>query len=537
MEFMSLPSELLITIFINLHLKDFLRCRQVCTRFQSLIDRDFRTTYKLELAVAGMQDGPPSTRTTADRLSILQARHDAWSKFAWTAKENVPMYQGYAPEWELYGNVLAQWKGGRTLHFKQILSVIRGIEGIEWVIPDVGCQITGIGMDPSQDLLVVIEHFWNNRSEFMCRIHLKALSTGAPHPAGPMEGTLTHNYKLRSHSYSTQMSDNHLGILMVYAGCIGLLVWDWKIGAVCLHITAPEITSWAFLTSRFLLVAQTDSKYNEENGSTVYIPHVVVIDLESAPSPNRITLSEANSICAFHYPPITDNVLVVGMAIRSDPGPNSCLSPSLNVPFSVSSDPEHRLFLISLQFVIRGHNEGVVLGSLVPAATFLRALATVAPGQTRRDSAWSEWGERGSRLFSTPGTHASDDACNAYGTVFATTEVDSDTPDGRVRMTVTVRDFNQLAIRRRAADRESGRKHSEREGEEQDARVVADVSVLEPTGVFKEEVKTSLPYTERVLVLFQEGQDAWDAAIPTEDALVLATGARNSRFRYRILSI
>ena len=63
--------------------------------------------------------------------------------------------------WELYGNVLAQAQGERTLHFKQIPSAIRGIQGTEWTIPDVGCKMRDFGMDPAQDLLVVIEHFWD----------------------------------------------------------------------------------------------------------------------------------------------------------------------------------------------------------------------------------------------------------------------------------------------------------------------------------------------------------------------------------------
>ena len=68
----------------------------------------------------------------------------------------------------------------------------------------------------------------------MCRIHLKTLSTGTPHPAGPREGTLTHKYKLRSYLHSIQTSDNHLGILTVCAESNDLVVWNWKIGTVCL---------------------------------------------------------------------------------------------------------------------------------------------------------------------------------------------------------------------------------------------------------------------------------------------------------------
>lgn len=130
---------------------------QVCTSFKTLIDKDVRAQYKIELAVAGMQDGATKSFTTAERLNILRNRQTAWSKFSWTAKENVPMLTGDV--WELYGNVLAQSEGRRTLHFKHLPSAIRGIAGNKWTISDVGCNIAEIGIDPTQDLLLVIEHF------------------------------------------------------------------------------------------------------------------------------------------------------------------------------------------------------------------------------------------------------------------------------------------------------------------------------------------------------------------------------------------
>ena len=71
--------------------------------------------YKVELAVAGMEDGPPSALTPADRLAILRRRQAAWKTLAWTAKQDVPMRAGGV--WELYGNVLAQAEGERALHF------------------------------------------------------------------------------------------------------------------------------------------------------------------------------------------------------------------------------------------------------------------------------------------------------------------------------------------------------------------------------------------------------------------------------------
>ena len=104
-----------------------------------------------------MEDGRSSSLTAVERLYALRSREDAWSRFAWTAVEKIPMHRGHT--WDLYANVLAQSEGERTLHLMQIPSAIRGIDGWGWVIPDVGCDIADIGMDPAQDLLIVVERF------------------------------------------------------------------------------------------------------------------------------------------------------------------------------------------------------------------------------------------------------------------------------------------------------------------------------------------------------------------------------------------
>ncbi|KAI1790837.1 hypothetical protein LXA43DRAFT_1095058 [Ganoderma leucocontextum] len=528
MEMILLPSELLVKILIDLDFQNLLRCREVCTRFKNAIDEDLRVQYKLELAIAGMKDGPPSALTTAERLSILRTHQDAWNKFAWTAKEDVRMHKGDV--WELHGNVLAQSEGNRTLHFKQIPSAIRRIEGTEWVIPDVGCDFTEIGMDPAQDLLIVIEEFWD-RSQLTCRIHLRALSTGAPHP-GPIMAMLTHKPKPGGYSYAIQISEEYLGIVMMCENNKELLIWEWKVGTLRWHITGPDLLSWAFLTSRFLLITHGGSEFDEDN-TTIREPgrpHFVVIDLESLPSSNPVTLSEVDCVCAFHYPPLEDNIEVLDVLIQCYPGPDWCPSPALSIPFSVSC--EDRLFVITLWVIADDDEIGVLL--LVPASTFLRALATLAPGETRRKFAWAEWGPRGSRLMREPRMDMSMEVRYVYGTTFVTAEADLDTRAQRLREFVVARDFNQLAIRRAVGG--AGGKDS---GDEwQDVRVVTDTTVFEPAGVFQEEVTTALPYIQRVIVPFQptEEDGEFNAVMLAEDALVLMSSTWQSWFRCRILS-
>ena len=58
--------------------------------------------------------------------------------------------------WELYGGVLAQARGPDTLVFKLMKSELKGIEEQDWEFK-VEPKMRDFGMDPSQNLLVVIE--------------------------------------------------------------------------------------------------------------------------------------------------------------------------------------------------------------------------------------------------------------------------------------------------------------------------------------------------------------------------------------------
>ena len=253
-----------------------------------------------------------------------------------------------------------------------------------------------------------------------------------------------------------------------------------------------------------------------------------------------MALSELDYTCAFHYPPFAENVVVHDMTIQPESGSNACSSPRHfgAIPFLVSS--EHRLFLITI-WVSVCHEE-VVLRLLVPMSTFLQAVATLAPGETRRAFAWPEWGPCGSRLMRMPSIRAPilQGGCHVYGTMFATIEVDIDAraqvADHDARMILVMRDFNQRAIRRRqragcvAGDRNPAGGNSEEQ--DPNGRLVAGATAFEPADIFKEEVTTALPYVERRFMLPQEeeGEDAQpDALMLAEDALVLVMGVSDDR--------
>ena len=250
---------------------------------------------------------------------------------------------------------------------------------------------------------------------------------------------------------------------------------------------------------------------------TFCVPHLVVIDLQALQSSRPVSVTDVDSICTFHYPPLDENFNVLDMLIRSDPVAGSHPHPGVGIPFSVSR--EDCLFVITLW--LSEYDEETVVLSLVPASTFLRAIATLVPGETPcREFEWEEWGPCGSRLMEAPSSYMTTETRYAYGMAFATVDRDLDDESGRPRKFVVVRDFNQLAIRH-GVGTAAGAKE-----EVQGGRVVAEASVFEPSRVFKREVITMLPYLEKIFVPSQsvtEDEDV-DQVMLAEDALVLVTG-------------
>lgn len=115
---------------------------------------DARLQYKIELLLAGMQDGPPGDLPFSERLCMLRSHQKAWKTLSWTANESVTLMGGV---WELVGGVLGLASDGNaTIVFRQIPSQLRGIPGREWTFESPK-SFRDFTMDPSQDLLVTLQ--------------------------------------------------------------------------------------------------------------------------------------------------------------------------------------------------------------------------------------------------------------------------------------------------------------------------------------------------------------------------------------------
>ncbi|KAI0672339.1 hypothetical protein C8Q78DRAFT_1026481 [Trametes maxima] len=529
MLFTSLPPELIAHILLELDVRSVLQCRQSCSFLRDLMDNDTRLQYQIELAAAGMEDGPTSTLTAAERLQILRTRQAAWDKLENTSSEEVPMLRGGV--WELYGGVLAQGEGSRTLVLKQLPSAIRGIEGREWRIEDLGVKMRDFGMDPAQDLLVVLE----NRAEgasMTCAVHLRTLSTGDPHPAAPRPAVVTHSPQLGRYTHTIQIVEDFVAILMTCgdADHSELLVWNWKTGQRRLHITSADMSSFAFLTARYMLLTSLPTLELDEND--VFhgdVPRLLVIDLERMPD-HQVHFAELDYLCAFHYPVLADNFATISMSIRSDPAPKWRPSPALKVPFHVAR--QQRLFVITL-WVVEGNMHIMPFISLVPSTTLLACMERLPPGETCRVVEWSEWGPAGSRLIPAPSTHTSVWVCYVYGMTFTMS-----VREGSKR-TILALDFNQMNVRRaQARQREQGETvgEAEQSADDKNFLVLTEPRAFRPANMFEQEVTTSLPHIVRKTDQGSaEGEGHFDAVMVSEDSLVLVSSQSRIR-KYRILT-
>jgi hypothetical protein len=169
----SLPVELYASILGHLDYKSLLKCMQVgggfftfiphfrhflqvCSLFRELINDTASLQYAIELAAAGQVNGPETSATSsAIRLEALKKHQSSWDSLKWSRELRFPMESGGL--WELYGGVLAQSTAEGMLTFMQLPSDLRSIEEKVWTLGKFGFVVRDIGMDPSQDLLVLIQ--------------------------------------------------------------------------------------------------------------------------------------------------------------------------------------------------------------------------------------------------------------------------------------------------------------------------------------------------------------------------------------------
>ncbi|CCM05194.1 uncharacterized protein FIBRA_07403 [Fibroporia radiculosa] len=500
MSLSALPPELIVNILLALDWRDLLRCKRINRYFNSVTE-DTLLQYKLELAIAGIEDGPPSSLGPSERLKKLRAHQEAWLTLQYSSQKAVPMLQGKV--WELYGGVLSQARRADVLSFRRLPSALRGIDEHEWAV-QVDFPIRDFGIDPSQDLLVALEQ--PQPFSETIHVHLRTLSTGTPHPAGPSTALLVHTTNSSDH-YAIQISGDFLGILFIGHEQFpdDCLIWNWKTGTLLQWITGREIGSISFLSDRHIILGVIDRLSNNTRQTVASEPELVVIDFLQ-PHPEKIDIWDMAFACTFHYPRLAPRALPLAFSIRSDPAP---LWPSRDsqVPFYTARTD--RLLVLTFWVAEADQIRTILLFTL--ASTILSHVNAVQDMARQRFS-WEQWGPEGSCMMSNLFGHSSVWVCYVFGTRFVAR--------GGPRE-IKVYDFNVLPYERRMAQSDvKGRGDGKRKA-----------CVFREGETFEGEVATALPYHMRSLSV----EEDFEAVMVSEDSLITLTSLGRGR-KYRIFT-
>ncbi|EIW86862.1 hypothetical protein CONPUDRAFT_115643 [Coniophora puteana RWD-64-598 SS2] len=528
-----LPPELILKIFIHLDYRSLVLAREVCTLFCSLVDDHATLQYKIELACANMQDGPPSNLTAADRLSLLKRHQSAWNTLQWTSSQEVSMNTGRV--WELYGGVLAQSRDPSNLSFRTLPSQLRGVEEQTWNITFEHTIIRDFAMDPSQDLLVFLEPperiFMNPDVgvEIRTRIRLRSLSTGGCHPAGPDTGLLIHSTctpEITRMSFSIMIHADYVAIhyMSNVESNPELEVWNWKTGESVMCVHGDRIRTASFLGEHYMLVGGWAPGASQ---CSLY-----VLDLHKVSGTHL--LEETSYTCEFLFPQFDHWTSQLAFSIRADPAPSWQPDQAKSVPFHIAS--QSRLYVIIT--LVRTPERIFSYDLFVLSDTFLRLIAQLGHDEERRQFSWEEWGPHGTRLVpSLP--HSSVWVCFVYGTKFATIFQSDGLPEHP--SVIEIWDFNSVGIRKGHL---AGEHSLEDEDNKQDKTWnvqwhKGDTSIVSD-GAFVGDVRTRLPYriVRRTLPssTLEDGDDPEDSyhdLMCSEDNLILVDATRR---QFRILS-
>ncbi|RPD52544.1 hypothetical protein L226DRAFT_576804 [Lentinus tigrinus ALCF2SS1-7] len=453
----------------------------------------------------------------SERRAVLRERQNAWHTLSWRSLQDISASQDSSgtSRYRLYDGVFALEENRRTLHFWQHPSHIRRIEEKKWTLDDVGVEITEFGLDPAQDLLVVVEEVEGPRGT-LCRVHLRSLTTSSAH-AMAASAVLVLTPGVEYYECSIQISNDPLALLWTCRGVMEerfegeLAVWNWKTGALIMDVSDSSIYSFVFLNTHYiLLLSYYHCMYTQLDNSTIG-PYMVVIELDKTPLGRSNDLTKLEYLCAFHYPSLYfDDTSFFDVTLGAYPGPGLSPPPSVAVPFSVSRDD--RLLVVTMQ-VEYSAPEIAILLSFIPSSTLLSLIKTIPPGERHRRFAWEDWGPAGSRLQTTTWRPSFDsDRTACYGNSFARQVQTRPHPSP---LSIELYDFNQLACRRMLGEGiVPGAGTSDGDGIE----LVMEPSVL--TGpekdIFREEVTTFCPYLRRQVVL-DDQKDTLDALLLGED--------------------
>ncbi|EPQ57712.1 hypothetical protein GLOTRDRAFT_126203 [Gloeophyllum trabeum ATCC 11539] len=314
----DLPTELLERTLEKLEIQVLVACRQVSPRVKRVIDESVVLQYKIELETAGMEDGPPSEITIAERLQRLRKYTDSWASAQFGSVEK--LRGGRGSMLRLSGNVLCRCFGPSNLVLNILPGNLRGVKAKEWRLDDLGFVIEDYAIDAAQDLLVIISRTAEeDRSSSAHMIHCLSLSTGQAHPHAARPKILFPDNLVYDiyEWFKLRLSGDFIGVMVPYSLNADefqehLVVWSWKEGTACMWLSeASRIEDFTFVNG-FLLTGIEPSMGEK--------PRLHAYSIDKCSAYTEPVPFTKLSCFTFEYPSYDDHILIMEFSTISSLG-------------------------------------------------------------------------------------------------------------------------------------------------------------------------------------------------------------------------
>ncbi|KAH8111595.1 hypothetical protein DFH11DRAFT_1690281 [Phellopilus nigrolimitatus] len=420
-----IPPEIVVTVFSNLDWRTLVRCSVVCRFWRQLIRETLALQYKIELGANGVDDGPAGGLSVTERMRLLLERRRAWR--ALDFKRCVPMSTpGECHAYELVGGVFAKAMNPQGVmglvsnpgsrHLSLIKLPSAGAEGESIVREDVGLLCRDFAMDPTQDLIALLEQ--PNSEAPSVSVHLRTISTNANHPLASAP-VLKHSLKAPFEGAEMQICDDVVAIFIRILNVPRLLIWQWTTGKLLVHelncLTCRFIDDFSLISNRaFMMTSRSpqgairvhtfwapefDDPINNGRGSSSKdwkVGCTALLFPALQPNNHYAELSSHTAPFTAHIPKgkpfaASEDARVHVMSVTTQP-----------------TQPPHSNSDSELGFPTVGHVASfiVVVRNRILLKYAERKCAMNTRGNTITEVPWEEWGPRNTRWLPERSTHA-----------------------------------------------------------------------------------------------------------------------------------
>jgi hypothetical protein len=350
------------------------------------------------------------------RLDLLLERRAAWRALHPTRRAAVAL-PGHCHAYELVGGLFAkaleEFGTARRLVASWLPSSVT--EETRLVVDDLGVRIKDFALDPSQDLIVLLEHrpavgpiaSSTSSTDAVAgadiRVHLRKLSAGATaaHPAAS-NPVLCRRALGPVHGCMIQIVEDVVGMYF-WMPFHGVLIWNWMTGeelVVCLIIFLLCLFSFFFFPSPLQFIQEKQAPERIWDFSFLSPRAYMVTTLKDG-GEIRIykfgtgSFPRPTHVATLHLPLPYDNRVLLELTTTTGP---FLACPPADVPFTSARNVRVHVFTLH-------HDPAVHRGRWQPACfvvhnrTLIQYVDAYKEDVGAVDVPWEEWGPQGTRFF------------------------------------------------------------------------------------------------------------------------------------------